>query len=128
MRKITKGRLGDIKFQLNPTNINYDAGGTWATISSPGLDKPITSYSYGNPGIISFELWIYERHEIPVNATEVYKKLDEYRKSKEPIIFAFGSFVTRVVITSCPITLESWNPQLQLKELRVQITLQEVYY
>lgn len=124
MRKVVKGKLGDLTFQLNPTTMSYDAGGVWAQINSPGMTNPISSYSYGKPKIFNFELWINKRHEAPVNVAEVFEKLNKYRNSKEPVIFAYGSFVCKVIVTECPFNIEAWNKNLSITEMKIPITLQ----
>lgn len=126
MRKIVKGKLGDLKFQLNPTTTNYDGGAVWSQINSPGMSKPIISYSYGKPETFSFELWFNTRHINPVNIQYVFKKLMEYRNSKKPVIFAYGTFVKRVVVLECPISIEALDSKLNLTELKVPVTLQVV--
>ena len=124
MRKVTKGRLGDLTFQLNPTNMQYDAGGVWAQINSPGMDKPILSYSYGKPRTFTFELWVNKRHEAPVNMSEVFNKLNTYRLSKEPVIFAYGTFVCKVIVLECSFNIEAWDRNLNITEMRISVTLQ----
>lgn len=124
MRKVTKGKLGELTFQLNPTNMQYDAGGVWAQINSPGMPKPILSYSYGKPKTFNFELWVNKRHEAPVNMAEVFNKLNEYRNSKKPVIFAYGSFVCKVIVLECSFNIEAWNNNLSITEMKIPVTLQ----
>jgi hypothetical protein len=124
MRKVTKGRLGELTFQLNPSNMQYDAGGVWAQINSPGMDKPILSYSYGKPRTFTFELWVNKRHEAPVDMAHVFNTLHKYRLSKEPVIFAYGSFVCKVIVLECPFNIEAWSKNLSITEMKIPVTLQ----
>lgn len=124
MRKVVKGRLGDLTFQLNPTTMSYDAGSIWAQINSPGMDNPISSYSYGKPKTFSFELWVNTRHEAPTNISDIFTKLNKYRNSKEPVLFAYGSFVVKVIVTQCPFDIQAWNNKLSITEMKIPITLQ----
>lgn len=126
MRRVVKGRLGDLTFQLNPTTMQYDTGGVWAQINSPGMTNPISSYSYGKPKQFKFELWINRKHQAPVNMGDTFNKLHRYRNSKEPVIFAYGSFVCKVIVIDCPFDIEAWNSNLSITEMRVPITLQVI--
>ncbi len=126
MRKVTKGKLGELTFQLNPSNMQYDAGGVWAQINSPGMGKPILSYSYGKPRTFTFELWINKRHEAPVDMAHVFSTLHKYRLSKEPVIFAYGSLVCKVIVLECPFNIEAWNNNLSITEMKIPVTLQLV--
>jgi hypothetical protein len=126
-RSVTKGKLGELTFQLNPTNMNYEGGAVWGSISSPGLSKPISSYSYGQDDVYSFELWYTDKHEHKLKSMtthEAYKKLLEYRKGNKSLLFTFGNHLSRkVVIASCSITIEAWNHNLTVKEFRASISL-----
>ena len=124
MRKVTKGKLGELTFQLNPSNMKYDTGGVWAQINSPGMSKPILSYSYGKPRVVTFELWVNKRHEAPVDMAHVFNTLHKYRLSKKPVIFAYGSFVCKVVVLECPFNIEAWSKNLSITEMKIPVTLQ----
>lgn len=124
MRKVTKGKLGELTFQLNPSDMQYEAGGVWAQINSPGMSSPILSYSYGKPRVFTFELWVNRRHQAPVNMADVFNKLHKYRLGKESVIFAYGSFVCKVIVLECPFNIDRWNKNLSITEMRIPITLQ----
>ena len=123
MRKVTKGKLGDITFQLNPSDMVYNAGANWAMTNSPGMPNPLSSYSGGKEKTFTFELWLCKNHEHPVDMGTVFNKLNAYRNSKEPVLFAYGSFVCRCVVTDCPFNIEKWNSKLSITHMRVPITL-----
>ena len=126
MRKVIKGKLGDLTFQLNPTAMTHDGGAVWTDITSPNMKKPISSYSYGNPETYTFELWFNERHEVKCNVNKAYKTLDQYRKAKKALIFAYGNLVKTVVIQSCSFQIETWDKDLKVAEFRATLTLKVV--
>ena len=125
-RKVVKGKLGELVFQLNPTTMKYDAGSVWAQIDSPGMENPISVYSYGKPKEFSFELWINKKHDVPVDVGFVFNTLNKYRNSKAPILFAYGSFVVKVVVIDCPFEIEAWNNKLSIIEMKIPITIRSI--
>lgn len=126
MAKVTKAKLGDITFQLNPTTITHDGGSVWSEVNSPGMSQPIQVYSYGKAETYNFEMYIYTRHKESVDAEYIVNKLNEYRKSKQSVIFRYGRFVGRVIVRECPFNVEAINKNMTLQELRIPITLVRV--
>lgn len=124
-RKVTKGRLGDMIFQFNPSTITYGGGATWNTVSSAGGTKPITQYGTGLPDVFNFELWMSERTFVGVDAKAQMDLLDSYRKSKSSVVFVYAGFSRRVVITECTIEIEELNKELKPIGFRATIALQE---
>jgi hypothetical protein len=121
--QLTKGRLGDITFQLNPTQITDDDGGIWAEINSPGMESPITQFSYGKAQTFTFELYMNKRHRSDVDIPASLAKLKEYRKAKTPVMFTYMGYACKVVIIDCPINVLSLTPTLVPTEVTIPITL-----
>lgn len=125
--RITRGKLGDIVFQLNPTEITHDDGAIWGEITSPGMLRPITSYSYGKAGTYSFELYFNKKYYRAVNLVSVKRKLQEYRVSKSPILFTYMGQTVKVVVQECSIRITSMDSKLNPTELTATITLKQIY-
>lgn len=125
-RKIKKGTLGDLVFQLNPTSMTHDGGAVWADIPSPGIKTTVSSYSYGNPEIFTFELWFNNRHAIVCDVPKAYKTLDKYRKAKTQVLFTYGTTVKKVVVQSCSFQIEAWDKKLNVSEFRATVSLKVV--
>lgn len=124
--RITKGKLGDIVFQLNPTELTHDDGAIWGEINSPGMLRPITLYNYGRAGTFSFELYFNTKYtKIDLVATR--KKLNEYRVSKETILFTYMGQTVKVVIQECSIRILGMDSKLNPTELTATITLKQIY-
>lgn len=126
MRKVLKGQLGDLKFQLNPTSMAHDGGAVWSEITSPGLATPISSYSYGNSEIYSFELWFNKRHQVKCDVAKAYKTLKTYRNSKTKHVFVYGSIAKNVIVQECSFQIDAWDSKLNVTEFRASISLKVV--
>lgn len=125
MAGMMKGVLGDITFQFNPTEMTIDGGIAWSNIVSAGND-PVAHAGSFNPSTIEFELWIYTKGFRPVDIQKQYDLLLQYRRSRTPIAFAFGSTAYEVIVLTCPINIKAWNKDASLRELAVPIKLQIV--
>lgn len=125
--RITRGKLGDIVFQLNPTEITHDDGAIWGEINSPGMLRPITSYNYGRAGTFSFELYFNKKYYKKVDLVSVRKKLNEYRVSKKSILFTYMGQTSKVVIQECSIRILGMDAKLNPTELTATITLKQIY-
>lgn len=125
--RITRGKLGDITFQLNPTEIQFDDGAIWGEITSPGMLRPVTSYNYGRAGTYSFELYFNKKYYKRVDLVGVKRKLQEYRVSKSPILFTYMGQTVKVVIQECSIRITGMDAQLNPTELTATITLKQIY-
>jgi hypothetical protein len=123
--QITKGKLGDITFQLNPTQITDDDGSIWAEINSPGMDSPITQFSYGKAKTYTFELYMNNKHINPVDIPAILDKLNTYRKARTPLMFAYMGRAEKVVIVDCPINILSMKGNLTPTEVTIPITLKK---
>lgn len=123
---ITKGKLGDITFQMNPTEITWDDGSVWGEINSPGMKNPILTYSYGKASTINFSLYMNSKHARAVDIPNTLKTLQKYRKDKEPILFTYMGVTRKVVIVECPYQILSMNGKLVPTEVKIDITLKEI--
>lgn len=122
--KLLKGRLGNIRFQYNPSSIEYTGGRSWLNITSAGM-KPIPTSGGFLPQTLSFELMFTGRSFEPVEIDQIFKQLVAYRESAEPVAFIFGSSVAvYAYVIDCPIRMEAFNRNLALLEFKVPITLQ----
>jgi|SRR3712207_6124500 len=122
-RKVRKGRLGDVEFQLNPTTMDVENGNNWTFIESPGMEQAIPMRTTGKPLTYSFELYMNSDHMNHCDVNGCLEKLNRYRKSSEPVIFAWGRMALRAVITDCKVQVLAWNKELGIKEVKVPITL-----
>jgi hypothetical protein len=125
-RGLTKGKLGTLTFQLNPSNMTHDGGAVWADTPSPGMPNPVTSYSYGNPEIYTFELWFNKKHVVECDVAKAYKTLDKYRKFRDRIMFTYGSLVKNVVVQECTFQIDAWDSKLNVTEFHATISLKVV--
>jgi hypothetical protein len=127
MRQITKGRLGDLTFQVNPTVISGGGGGySWADITSPGMLKPIKVRGAGIAKTWSFELyvneWMFDRK---INVQDFIDKLDAMKDQGDPVDLVIGAKVYHVVIIDAPVTSQAFNPDLSVREATIAIQLSE---
>ncbi|NDH07551.1 hypothetical protein EBX93_16815 [bacterium] len=128
MRKVTKGKLGDFVFPLNPTTLKYDGGVEWQPINSPGMSNPIWQSGNAKPHKISFDLWVTKKIETYVDVAQCLSYLRKYRGSREPIIFAYGEhYVNKVVVSDLNITGETYDNQLRIIEFKANIVLNVVF-
>jgi hypothetical protein len=128
MRKITKGRLGDFTFPLNPTTLRYTGGVEWIPINSAGMSNPIWQVGNAKPHTISFQLYVTKKIEMYVDVAQCLAYLRKYRGGRENIIFAYGEhYVNRVVVADLSISGESYDSSLRLVEFKADITLNVVF-
>lgn len=122
--KLVKGRLGEIKFQLNPSKIDYNGGREWFNITSAGMRPIPVSGSY-KARTLSFELIFTNRAFIEVDMQDVFDKLLKYRMSANSVPFVFGgAFAEEVYVIDCPMSIEAFSSGLNVHELKVPIVLQ----
>jgi hypothetical protein len=126
-QNITKGRLGNIDFQLNPTEITHDDGANWGEIVSPGMQRPITTYNSGRAGTYTFTLYFNNKHTKAVNIPAVKKELQSYRIGRAPLLFTYMGSTTKVVMQECSFQILSMDSKLNPTEMNVSITLKEIY-
>lgn len=134
LRKVTKGKLGDLTFQLNPTTINYAGGGwTWNDIPSPGMLNVMTQKGAGKPFTIQFELYVNERmqplHKFPrpkFSVNDFTIKLNSYRDSSTTVLLAMGSKVYKVVVTEFSYVGVSFNSDFNIYESTFNCTFRVV--
>jgi len=103
--------------------MTFDGGAQWNQIFSPGMELPIHQYARGRGKTFKFELYVNSRHNAPLNMADVLTKLMKYRDSKERLLFAYGSFVTYVVIIEAPINIKAWTNNLVITHATIPITL-----
>lgn len=123
-RKVVKGRLGNLTFQLNPSEMQYSSGAEWVNIQSPGMTYPKLMYSKGKPPVVKFRLWFNQRHYAPVNMHFAYDELHKYRNGRELQVFAYGSFVGRVAVINCDFDIQAWRTDLRISEFWADVELQ----
>lgn len=121
MRKVTKGKLGDLEFQFNPSQIVDSGGVVWSEINSPGMTTPIVQYAHGKSKAYQFEVYVNDKAMQPVNVSSFVRTIKSYRESKEPVIFAFGNFVQRCVINDTQITYQAFDKSLNPIEATINI-------
>ena len=127
-RKITRGKLGDFNFPINPTTLKYDGGVEWKPINSPGMANPLWQSGNAKPHTISFELYVTKKIETYVDVSACLAYLRKYRGSRESIVFAYGEhYVNKVVVADLSITGERYDELLRCVEFKAQITLNVVF-
>lgn len=127
-RKVVKGRLGNAQFQVNPTTISYGGGMNWTEVPSAGMSVPLMQLGCGMSNTFSFELYINEwMFDYKVNAQEFVNEIFRCRGSQRPVKFIIGKMVKDVIVNSCEITAQSFNPDMTFREVTMSITLTTVY-
>ena len=123
-RKVTKGMLDNLVFQVNPETISWSEGATWATSDSPSRYVPLIQHGCNKPKIVSFELyvneWMFDRK---VNAELFEAELSRMANQHFGLILLLGEMAEFVVINNYEVTVESFNPDLTLREFRANLEL-----
>lgn len=127
-RKIVKGRLGDVEFQVNPTTIELGGGKNWSEIAIPGSEVPLMQLGSGKSNTFSFELYINEwMFGKKINANKFVEEIYRCRGSRKPVKFVMGHLVKNVIVNEINITVNSFNPDLSFREVTMTVTLTTVY-
>jgi hypothetical protein len=124
MRVTTKGKLGSLIFQFNPTTINYSGGGwNWAEINSPGMAEPMYNPSYGKTKNISFELYYNELADQVIHPTDFEKSMKQLRDTLKPVVFSYGAKAYRVIVSDLTYVGSSYDKNLHMYESTYTVTL-----
>lgn len=101
-KKITRGKLGSLTFQINPTEISRSVGGAYNEIASPGMKNPIIVYGGGNNLVYSFDLYLNARHQnkLPVPIKKYIETFEGYSNNGEPVLFTYMGESKKVIVES----------------------------
>jgi hypothetical protein len=122
-RALVKGRLGEIKFQFNPTEDTDDGGYTWNEIDSPGMSKPLFQAGSGKPREITFDLYFNQKYSTNYGVKRALNLLIEYRNSTKSYVFTYGTFVGRVLIYGATIKITSRDYKLNPTEATASVSM-----
>lgn len=123
-RKIVKGMLDNLVFQVNPTSIDWEEGANWVTTDSPSRYAPFLQAGCNKPKVITFVLhvdeWMFGK---PVNAEQTEAELSRMANQHFAVTLVLGKRVENVVVSSYKVTAQSFNPDLSLREFDASLEL-----
>ena len=123
-RKVVKGMLDNVVFQVNPTTIEWSEGSQWTTTDTPSRYAPFLQAGCNKPKVISFTLHVDEWMFDPkVNAELMEAELSRMANQHFAVVFVLGQRVENVIITNYQVTVQSFNPDLTLREFDATIEL-----
>lgn len=122
---ITKGKLGAIKFQLNPTNISISGGGAvWTELTAPTMKHPINVYASGSSKKFSFDLYLNKRTS-NYDVEGALNAFNNYYQGKEPVLFTYTHGTCKVIITNMSVSYDTLDRYLKPIEATVSFELTE---
>lgn len=123
-RKITKGKLDNLTFQVNPTTMKFKGGAKWINVDSPSRYSPFWQAGCDLPEVITFDLyfneWILGKK---VNGEQFVAELERMRNQHFAVKFIWGKRVYDVLVTNYEMEAESFNPDLTIREATVSLEL-----
>ena len=107
MKKITRGKLGSLRFQINPTEYSRSTGGVYNEVASPGMRNPIIVYGGGSNKVFTFDLYLNARHQntLPVPIKTYIDTFEEYSETGQPVMFTYMGESTKVIVESVSTTV-----------------------
>lgn len=130
--KVTKGRLGSLTFQFNPSGFVDNIGVNYNELTSAGISYPILTYGGGQTRTVSFTIYFNDKFGSGVTQKSIAilnNYLPPARKtgfqfvSPKSIIFAFGWFVKDCLLQSMQVEYLAFSPDLRPIEANVSVTL-----
>lgn len=123
-RKVVKGRLDKLTFQVNPTTIAYGGGVNWTEVGVPERYAPLIQSGSPKTETVAFELYMDEwMFDHKINVQDSVDWIHTLRDSRQCVKLVLGNFVRWVVISDCQTSGESFNPNLSLREVKINMTL-----
>lgn len=127
---IKNTKTGEIKsLMFNPETLSDSQSVKYKTFSSPCSSYPVVSYTGTGERTINVDIFLYGK------PAEVQGWIDWINKDVNPknqwdvppvYIYALGTYVHNVVITSIKRKFDMWNEQLQLRQATLTISFMEV--
>lgn len=127
MQKITKGKLGDLVFQINPSEIAISTAGVYNEVASPNMLKPIVVYGGGGNKSFQFDLYLNARHvnKLPYSIQHYIDTYTSYSENGDIVLFTYMGKSQRVIVESVSVTVQGMNPKLEPIEATISISLKE---
>lgn len=134
IKRLDNGEI--LKFQFNPTELDYSRSVSYTDITAPGMHYPGTQFVRGNIRTFTTELFLYER---PAKGTikksigwignlltqesnnwgsSIYKPPD--------FLFCQGYFIRRCVLESLDIKIELFDEDGEPVQARLTLGLRQV--
>lgn len=125
-KQITRGKLGSLRFQINPTELSRSTGGVLNEVSSPNTRKPIVVYGGGSNKVISFELYLNTRHQnkLQTNIKKYIETFENYSEKGEVVVFTYMGESRKVLIESVDTTILGMNNNT-ITEATISLSLRE---
>lgn len=129
MGNVIKGKLGDLKFQINPTEVSVSVGGNYSEITAPGMKNPIHVYGSGNNKVISFDLYLNARHmnKLPYTIQTYLDTFSKYANEGEVVVFTYMGKSQKVLVYSYSANIMSLDSELNPTEATISLELKEYY-
>lgn len=128
MKKITKGKLGDLVFQINPTEISMSSAGVYNEVASPSMYKPIIVYGGGGNKTYQFDLYLNKRHinPLPYSIQHYIDTFERYSVEGEVVLFTYFGRSCRVIVESVSATILGMDERLTPIEATISLSLREI--
>lgn len=128
MKKITKGKLGDLVFQINPTEFTRSTAGVYNEVASPGMHKPIIVYGGGSNRTYQFDLYLNKRHAnpLPYNIQHYIDTFERYSEHGDIVLFTYAGKSQRVIVESVDTTVLGMDESLNPIEATISLSLKEI--
>lgn len=125
-KKITRGKLGSLRFQINPTEFSRSTGGAYNEVASPGMLKPIIVYGGGSNKVTSFDLYLNARHQnaLPVPIKTYIETFEDYSEKGEPVMFTYMGESRKVIVESVSTTVHGMANTVPI-EATISLSLRE---
>lgn len=120
------------KFIFNPNSYQESRGVSYAVISAPGSSYPKFQYASGGVKSITFSLFLWGTNGSVQSYIDFLEELLPPKQcggnfSNPPtVLFAFGSQVTRCIVTNLDVDKQEFNTDLSVKQAVVNLSLTEV--
>lgn len=132
----TKGYIKNLstgtlkKFLYNPNGFGTDRDVTFMEVSSPGSSYPHFQYANGGAKSVSLELFLHDPKSSVVKSYVTFlegllpKESSTSKFQKPPqVLFAFGSFVEKCIVTSVGIDYEDFDSSLNPTQATAKLKL-----
>lgn len=120
---LTKGKLGDVVFQFNPTTVSEDGGRTRIALTSANMKPKNVTTGYKEK-TITFELLFADGYST-YDCQRALAKLIEMRDSDKPFNLILGRYYSGKVFVDASTAIESFHPDLRPKMFRIPIMCKE---
>jgi hypothetical protein len=125
-----------MKFQFNPTTLDYSRGVTYSEIIAPGQQYPITQFVAGKGRVFPVKLYLYDR--LPHNSgyiVDFMKFIGQFLTPETNTIdyvkppdmtFIYGYFIRKCVLDSFDIKILDMDTDGQPLEAEFTLNLRQV--